>query len=142
MKTFSFKDSPDRQKSFKYPLPKIDSALDFIEHLPWGETYKASIREVLTPDQAKEIMLKIPVRDFDKNKEDYEMSLYDRWAEEKELSQNTLADTTDFFIRASIPGFSNDPVYFVRDKDGGWSSIDTTDIFMSGTLILPEQDEE
>ena len=93
-------------------------------------------------DQAKEIVLKIPLKDFDKNKEEYEMTLYDRWAEEKELSQNTLADTTDFFIRASIPGFSNDPVYFVRDKDGGWSSIDTTDIFMSGTLILPEQIEE
>ena len=42
---------------------------------------------------------------------------------------------TDYFIKASIPGYDKNPIWFVRTKGGGWFSFETVACWMSGRLM-------
>ena len=59
--------------------------------------------ELISIEDAKDIILKIPTKDFDKNTIFIEMSLYDKWEESKLFYPKIYNTITDFFIKASIP---------------------------------------
>ena len=64
------------------------------------------------------------------------MSLYDIWVDEKKRCDWIYDDYTDYIIKASIPGYDDDYIYFARTKNGGWFSMDVTNWWQSGRLDI------
>ena len=100
--------------------------------------YTAVIDEIIPIDEAKNIVVYTP-REFD-----YEtnqnifiyMTLYDVWIDEKDRCDWIYADDTDYIIKARIPKYDKDPIYFAKTKDDGWFSMDVTNWWQSGRLDI------
>lgn len=54
--------------------------------------------------------------------------------ENYEDNPELYAETTDFFIGASIPEYDEFTIWFVRTTDGGWFSMDVEHPWQSGRL--------
>lgn len=123
----------------KTSVPELYGYYDFWDNDRREEKYHyfAWVMDIITPDRAKNIILPVPTHNFDDGTvTNVEMSLYERWEEEVLFCNDIYQDFTDFFIKANIPGYSENPVYFVRSKDGTWYSIDTTEINTKGKLEI------
>lgn len=60
--------------------------------------------------------------------------IYKSWEEQKEECEWVYADDTDYFVICDIPDYDEDPIYFVRTRDGGWFSIDNESGWQAGRL--------
>lgn len=60
--------------------------------------------------------------------------LYYSWQRETICTHNLYANSTDYFVECSIPKYDDGFVYFVRDKNDDWFSIDYPHGWMSGLL--------
>lgn len=61
--------------------------------------------------------------------------LYCSWQCEAGFVPSLYANSTDYFVKCSIPKYEDDHfVYFVRDTKNGWFSIDYPHGWMSGLL--------
>ena len=60
--------------------------------------------------------------------------LYYSWQRETRGTPDLYANSTDYFVECSIPKYDDGFVYFVRDKNDGWFSIDYPHDWMSGLL--------
>lgn len=61
--------------------------------------------------------------------------LYYSWQRETRGTPDLYANSTDYFVECSMPKYEDDDfVYFVRDKNDGWFSIDYPHGWMSGLL--------
>ena len=96
--------------------------------------------ELISIEDAKDIILKIPTKDFDKNTIVIEMSLYDKWEESKLFYPEIYNIITDFFIKANIPGYCREPIYLVRGNEGEWVSLETTELYTIGTVMKKGED--
>lgn len=96
--------------------------------------------ELISIEDAKNIILKIPTKDFDKNTVLIEMSLYDKWEESKLFYPKIYNTITDFFIKASIPGYCRESIYLVRGNEGEWISLETTELYTIGTVMKKRED--
>lgn len=96
--------------------------------------------ELISIEDAKNIILKIPTKDFDRNTVLIEMSLYDKWEESKLFYPEIYNNITDFFIKASIPGYCHEPVYLVRGSDERWTSLETDELYTIGTVLKKRED--
>ena len=96
--------------------------------------------ELISIEDAKDIILKIPTKDFDRNTIFIEMSLYDKWEESKLFYPEIYNIITDFFIKASIPGYCREPIYLVRGNEDEWVSLETTELYTIGTVMKKRED--
>lgn len=87
--------------------------------------YIAKVEKIIPFEEAKNIFTYF----YDEVK-----SLVERWKDEVEDYEWLYNKETDFFIECSIPLYDKDPIYFVRDKENGWFSINTTSWWQSGRL--------
>lgn len=108
----------------------------------------AEVVNIVTKENAKELFLNI--KDYNNNI--YPKSLYDIWVDEvnnhrqsaygmvlcrnmKEGEPWLYDEDTDYFIECLIPSYDENSVWFVRDINGGWFSINTINSWMSGRLM-------
>ena len=141
------------------PIPKIGSSYHFFDDGKIRESrhYIATVLDVITPEQTKNIMFNRV--DWDGDEEVLlKVSLYDLWKMEvDEHRQSTnfkviaagasmevgapwlYAEETDYFVKCSIPNYDENDVWFVRTIDGGWFSMDTKSWWMSGRLDIDGQ---
>ena len=100
--------------------------------------YIAKVIELIPIEEAKNIIISTP-RDYNINTGQnlfVDMSLYDIWLDEKERCDWLYNDDTDYIIKANIPNYDDDPIYFVRTKDDGWFSMDVTNWWQGGRLDI------
>lgn len=62
--------------------------------------------------------------------------LYYSWQRETRCTPDLYTNSTDYFVECLIPKYDDGFVYFVRDKSGGWFSIDYPHAWMSGLLDI------
>lgn len=134
------------------PIPKVGDSYHFFDDGKIKESrhYIATVLDIITPKQAKNIMFSRVDDEVS-----FEVSLYEIWRNEiDEHRQGTnfkviaagvsmevgtpwlYAEETDYFIKCSIPEYDENDVWFVRTVDGGWFSIDTNNWWMSGELDI------
>lgn len=132
------------------PIPKIGSSYHFFDDGKIKESrhYIATVLDVITPEQTKNIMFSRADDEVS-----FEISLYEIWRNEiDDHRQDTnfkviaagvsmevgapwlYAEETDYFIKCSIPEYDENDVWFVRTVNGGWFSLDTNSWWMSGEL--------
>ena len=132
------------------PIPKIGSSYHFFDDGKIKESrhYIATVLDVITPEQTKNIMFSRADDEVS-----FEISLYEIWRNEiDDHRQSTnfkviasgvsmevgapwlYAEETDYFIKCSIPEYDENDVWFVRTVNGGWFSLDTNSWWMSGEL--------
>lgn len=132
------------------PIPKIGSSYHFFDDGKIKESrhYIATVLDVITPEQTKNIMFSRADDEIS-----FEISLYEIWRNEiDDHRQDTnfkviaagasmevgapwlYAEETDYFIKCSIPEYDENNVWFVRTVNGGWFSLDTNSWWMSGEL--------
>ena len=122
------------------PVPKIGESYHFFDDgkiTPMRHAI-ATITEIITLEEAKEIIISTP-RDYDvKTGQNVfiNMSLHDIWVEEKRHIDWIYAEDTDYIVKADIPEYDKDPIYFARTKNGGWFSMDVTSWWQSGRLDI------
>lgn len=86
----------------------------------------------------------IPIKDASshKFKHKYGMNMFDReeydllecWVRDKKDCDWLYAQRTDFIVKCSIPRYDEEPIFFARDKWGGWFSFETTGWWQGGLL--------
>jgi hypothetical protein len=132
------------------PIPKIGNSYHFFDDGKIKESrhYIATVLDVITPEQTKNIMFSRADDEVS-----FEISLYEIWRNEiDDHRQDTnfkviaagasmevgapwlYAEETDYFIKCSIPEYDENDVWFVRTVNGGWFSLDTNSWWMSGEL--------
>lgn len=137
------------------PIPKIGSSYHFFDDGKIKESrhYIATVLDVITPEQTKNIMFSRADDEVS-----FEISLYEIWRNEiDDHRQDTnfkviaagvsmevgapwlYAEETDYFIKCSIPEYDENDVWFVRTVNGGWFSLDTNSWWMSGELDVDGQ---
>lgn len=90
-----------------------------------GRHYIAKVERIIPFEEAKNIFLLF---------ENIIMSLLECWEDDIEDREWLYSIETDFFIECSIPVYDPNPIYFVRDVDDGWFSINTTSWWQTGRL--------
>lgn len=136
-------------------IPKVGSSYHFFDDGKITESrhYMATVLDVITPEQTKNIM-------FNRVDDEvsFEISLYEIWRNEiDDHRQSTnfkviaagasmevgapwlYAEETDYFVKCSIPEYDENDVWFVRTVNGGWFSLDTNSWWMSGELDIDGQ---
>lgn len=104
----------------KTNIPEISKTYAFFDDGKTGLTrcYKALVLDIIPSNVVEELY----------------PELFAGWKENIEAADFLYAPITDFFIRCSIPKYDGSFVYFVRDKNDGWFSIDYPHSWMSGRL--------
>lgn len=104
----------------KNNIPEIGKTYAFFDDGKTGlsRRYKATITGIIP---------------FHLIKEKYS-ELYCRWKSEIVGTADLYANLTDYFVECSIPKYEDGFVYFVRDKNDGWFSIDYPHAWTSGLL--------
>jgi len=67
---------------------------------------------------------------------DTDTTLMDIWMGEATQCDWLYAPETDYAVKASIPEYDENPIFFVRDLKGGWFSMDTVSGWESGRLDI------
>lgn len=89
--------------------------------------YIAKVEKIIPFKEAENIVFQF---------EDGPASLLQLWKDEVEGAKWLYNQETDFFIECSIPKYDKDLIYFVRDIDNGWFSINTTSWWQTGRLNI------
>lgn len=105
----------------KTNTPEIGRTYAFFDDGKTGlsRRYKATVLDIIPSNVVEELY----------------PELFAGWKENIEAADFLYAPITDFFIKCSIPNYYDDGfVYFVRDTNDGWFSIDYPHSWMSGRL--------
>ena len=124
--------------NWKISVPELNERYQFIDKHGRG-IYIAIPLELLSLEDAKDIVIKVPVVDFDKKSSILEMSLLEKWEESKLFLPEVYSEITDLIIRTSIPGYSSDPIFLVRGTNHEWISLETTELYTIGELKNKER---
>lgn len=92
--------------------------------------YIAKVEKIISLDEAKNLFTETEGEDGEMTS----ISLYDTWKLEKTRCDFLYAQDTECIIECSIPKYDDDPIYFVRTKDGGWFSVDFSNWWQGGRL--------
>lgn len=129
-------------------IPKIGNKHSFFDDGKRRESrhHIAEVLSIITTEGAKNTVIR---KDG--------TTLYDIWQEEVKdhvsseyVSINNTkpgepwlyATETDFFVACLIPTYDDDTIWFVRDINGGWFSLNTTGYWQSGQLMPVEFNAE
>ena len=129
-----------KKQKEKKNLPIVGKEYHFFDDgkISNSRHYIAKVIELIPIEEAKKIMISTP-RDYNEeiNQNVFiDMSLLDIWIDEKLSCDWLYAPVTDYIIKASIPEYDKDPIYFARTKDGGWFSMDVTNWWQGGRLDI------
>ena len=104
----------------KNNIPEVGKTCAFFDDGKTGVSrrYKATVLDIIPSNVVEELY----------------PELFAGWKENLEEADFLYAPITDFFIKCSIPKYDDNFVYFVRDINGGWSSIDFPNSWMNGLL--------
>lgn len=137
-------------------VPKVGDKHSFFDDGKIRESRHsyATVLDVITPQEAKDIMINRIQRDAYGNYSEQTISLFDIWRQEiddcrtsemvRVIDGNRVitsgepwcyAEETDYFVKCSIPTYDEHDVWFVRHVNGGWFSMDTEKGLMSGRLM-------
>lgn len=129
----------------KNDLKQIPNIGEFYHFWDDGKTstsrhYICKCERIITPEEAKSIIVTVPEWNFDFNENDFnDISLYDHWKIEVYNHDWLYAEDTDYFVECSCPKYDNDNLWFVRTKDGGWFSMNVQNSWQGGRLDIDEQ---
>jgi len=121
-------------------VPKVGKEYHFFDDgkITPSRHYIAVIQEIIPIEEADKIIISTP-RDYNEeiNQNVFiDMSLLDIWIDEKLSCDWIYSPVTDYIVKANIPEYDEDPIYFARTKDGGWFSMDTTNWWQGGRLDI------
>lgn len=127
-------------KKEKENLPVVGKEYHFFDDGKIRESrhYIAVVQEIIPIEDTNKIIISTP-RDYNEeiNQNIFiNMSLLDIWIDEKLSCDWLYAPVTDYILKASIPEYDKDPIYFARTKDGGWFSMDATNWCQGGRLDI------
>ncbi len=119
-------------------IPEIGKQYHFFDDgkISPSRHFIATVEEIIPIEETKNIVLKTIIGTFTEKTEFTEMPLYDIWSIEVMGHPWIYAPETDYIIKCSIPNYDNDPIYFIRTRDGGWFSIDITSGWQAGRLDI------
>ena len=111
-------DCPFNRPASLVPVPHVGEVRHFFDDGKMSESrhYIATITKVIPYKKAPQKLKKI-------------------WKNQRWNCYWLYAYETDYFIKASIPGYDKNPIWFVRTKRGGWFSFETVACWMSGRLM-------
>ena len=122
------------------PVPEVGKFYHFFDD---GKTspsrhYICKCERIITPEEAKNIMITIPGENSTKENPYTEtLNLYDHWhGREMPLRDWLYATETDYFVECTCPNYDDNNLWFVRTKDGGWFSMDIQSWWQSGRLDI------
>lgn len=126
-------------KKNKQDLPKIGEYYHFFDD---GKTsmsrhYICRIERIITPEESKNIKVKVPRWNFKTNQNYFEeITLWDRYHEQ--IIGHDIYDKngTDYLIEASCPTYDDNNLWFIRQKNHGWFSIDVQNGWQGGELDI------
>jgi len=120
------------------PVPKVGKEYHFFDDgkIRRSRHYIATIKRIITKEEAKSIIFKLTEYFNDDDYYDYKSSLYDIWQSEIERYDWIIAKDTDYIVEASIPEYDDNLIYFVRTKDGGWFSMNIQSDWQGGRLDI------
>lgn len=127
-------------KNINKPIPEVGKDYHFFDDgkITRSRHYIAKILEIIPLKEAKNIIISTP-RDYNEETGKnvfINMSLFDIWVDTKNYIDWVFSPTTDYIVKANIPEYDDDPIYFARTKNGGWFSMDTTDWWQGGRLDI------
>lgn len=125
--------------NWRISIPELNKKYQFEDKHKRG-IYTATPLELLSLEDAKDIIIEVPVIDFDGKSTVTKMSLLEKWEESKLFSPERYNEITDFFIKTSIPGYSSDSLFLVRGVNHEWISLETTELYTVGELKNNERD--
>ena len=119
-------------------IPEIGKQYHFFDDgkISPSRHFIATVEEIIPIEETKNIVLKTIIGTFTEKTEFIEMPLYDIWSIEVMGHPWIYAPETDYIIKCSIPDYDNDPIYFIRTRDGGWFSMDITSGWQAGRLDI------
>ena len=102
------------------PVPEVGKEYHIFDDgkIKLSRHYIAKVLKVISPEDAYEIT-----------------SLYKSWQEQVEECYWLFAKKTDYFVMAESD-YDENPLYFVRTKDGGWFSLDYPAGWMGARLDI------
>ena len=125
-------------KNINKPVPEVGKEYHFFDDgkIRHSRHYIATIKRLITKEEAKSIIFKLTEYFNDDDYHDYKSSLYDIWQSEIERYDWIIAKDTDYIVEASIPEYDDNLIYFVRTKDGGWFSMNIQSDWQGGRLDI------
>jgi hypothetical protein len=123
----------------KKEIPEIGKYYHFFDD---GKTspsrhYICRCEKVITPEAAKQVIVRIPEWHYNNEVEYCDISLYDHWHDNEMPFHNWLyAEDTDYFVECSCPRYDENNLWFVRTKNGGWFSMNIQNSWQSGRLDI------
>lgn len=126
----------------KNDLKQIPNIGEFYHFWDDGKTspsrhYICKCERIITPEEAKSIIVTVPEWDYDKNENIFnEIPLYEQWKIEVLNCDWLYAKDTDYFVECSCPKYDEDNLWFVRTKDGGWFSMNVQNSWQGGRLDI------
>ena len=120
-------------------LPKIGEYYHFFDDgkCSMSRHYICRIERIITPEESKSIKVKVPRWNWDKNENDFEIvTLWDRYHEQIKEHNWVYMPTTDYLIEVSCPTYDDNNLWFIRQKGGGWFSIDVQNCWQGGELDI------
>lgn len=123
------------------PIPEIRKYYHFWDDgkISMSRHYICKVEEIITPEEAKNIIVTIPDWDFDNNKSFfYNISLYEQWLNEVRNCDWLFNKETDYFVKVSCPRYDDNDLWFVRTTNGGWFSMDIQSSWQGGRLDIDE----
>ena len=125
------------KKRLPKDLPKIGEYYHFFDDgkCSMSRHYICRIERIITPEESKNIKVVVPRWDWNKNENYFEeMTLWDRYHEQIQAHNVYDKNGTDYLIEASCPTYDKDNLWFIRQKGGGWFSIDIQNSWQGGEL--------
>ena len=125
-------------KNINKSVPEVGKEYHFFDDgkIRRSRHYIATIKRIITKEEAKSIIFKLTEYFNDDDYYDYKSSLYDIWQSEIERYDWIIAKDTDYIVEASIPEYDDNLIYFVRTKDGGWFSMNIQSDWQGGRLDI------
>ena len=101
----------------------------------------ATVEDVFTFEEGEHLFVNAIVDyDYDRNKVVYDkVPLSEVWQKQMLRCYWLFNEDNDYFIKCTIPTYDKDPIYFCRDKGGGWFSLDVTNTWQGGQLDVNEE---
>ena len=118
-------------------LPKIGEYYHFWDDGKSSASrhYICKIERIITEEESKNIIVEVPEYDWVKGEDIMvKKTLYEQYQEQALEHDWVYMPITDYLIEASCPNYDNNNIWFIREKNGGWFSIDVQNFWQSGEL--------
>ena len=114
-------------------VPQVGQIYHFFDDgkMSKNRHYKAECLEVITPEEAKKVVLEIPT---DGSSDTQKASLYNIWRDNVRELDWMYAEETDYFVRCRVPDFDENDLWFVRTINNRWFSMDIQSWWQVGLL--------